>query len=124
MIAGHVSDIGVLISVEGDAEAVLDPDGTVVAAAATDGVRPVRIILQHKRQAVGALGIVTKIDVERGLEVVGKVDALVEHRRACFAGRVRCQHKGVVYAVIGGRAIDLRTIGERDRILDIGVAVC
>ena len=31
VIAGHVSDIGVLISVEGDAEAVLDPDRAVVA---------------------------------------------------------------------------------------------
>ena len=106
VIAGHVPDVGVLPGVEGNAEAVLDPHCAVVAASPTNRVRPAWIILQHKRQTVGAVGIVTKIDVEGGLEVVGKIDALVEHRRARFAGRVRRQHEGVVRAVVGGRAVD------------------
>ena len=110
VIAGHVSDVGVLIGIEGDAEAVLDPHCAVVATNATDRLRPMWVILQHKRQTVGAVGIVTKIDVEGGLEVVGKIDALVEHRRARFAGASGVRHEGVVRTVVGGRAVDDGTI--------------
>ena len=98
--------IGVLPSVEGNAEAVLDPDRTVIAAIAAEGMRPKWVILQHKGQAIGTVGIAAKVDVEGGLEVVGEVDALVEHRRASLTARIRRQHKGVVHAVVGGRAVE------------------
>ena len=91
VIAGHVSDVGVLEGIKGDAEAVVDPDRAVAVTNASDRLRPTCVILEHERQTICAVGVATKIDVEGGLEVVGKIDALVEHRRTRSASRVRRQ---------------------------------
>ena len=102
MVLGNITVRLVLQCVERDAQAVLDADGSVTGAISATGEAAARIALQNECDTIAAFDFGAEINIERNLEVVREVNALVEHDGTSFLGSIRSQREGVMDAIVGG----------------------